>query len=94
MATGIPVIATDVGGNQEALGDAAGVIVKVHDIQDIGRQIACLAQNEQLRISMGKAGLDRISKKFSVKATVDQYIETYEMSASTTSTDIPGNLMA
>jgi len=86
MATGLPVVATDVGGNREALGDFAGVVVKPHDVEGISRAIVSISQDEYLREEMGRAGSERVRTRFSVKQTVSQYVAIYETALSQAST--------
>ncbi|HAU29566.1 MAG TPA: glycosyl transferase group 1 family protein [Rhodospirillaceae bacterium] len=78
MAAGLPVIATDVGGNREAVGDTAGIIVPPKAPEDLGRAILALAKNADLRQKMGLAAKARVRENFSMESCVDAYARFYE----------------
>jgi glycosyltransferase involved in cell wall biosynthesis len=75
MAYGLPIIATDVGGNREAITDEiTGFIVPSKDINTLANKIADLSNNEELRKKIGANAHREVLKKFSM----DKCIETYE----------------
>lgn len=66
MAASIPVLSTDVGGNNELVQHGkAGLLVPKGDIQAIADAICILLKNQELRVKMGKSGFDLIHDKFS-----------------------------
>lgn len=80
MAAGKPVIATDVGGNKEAVVDGeTGFIVPKKDPSSMASKILSLVCNPDLRAMMGENGCQRVAKKFSIEnmvsETADLYIE-------------------
>ncbi len=79
MACGLPVIATDVGGNGELIeAGKTGVLVPVGDVPAMAREIVALAkQREKARI-MGLEGRKRVEQTFSMTAMVKQYQELYD----------------
>ena len=74
MAAGLPIIATDVGGNAEALIDGVtGLLVPANDSEAMGDAILRLARDPSLARQMGIAGRARIEQNFSLDACVDSY---------------------
>jgi len=80
MATGLPVVATDVGGNAEAVEDGvSGIVVPAEDISALTEAIADLLDNPQRAQRMGEAGKTRVSKMFSVDAMMSHTVKVYRM---------------
>lgn len=78
MASGLPVIATDVGGNTEAVVDAVtGFIVPPEDPQSLAEAILKLVESQELRMEMGRKGYERAKDLFSMEACVDEYASFY-----------------
>lgn len=72
MAMGKPVIATNVGGNPEAIVDGkTGYIVPVGDSQSLAEKILELVNDKDLRESFGRAARKRVEKFF----TIDHYYQ-------------------
>ena len=71
MSAGMPVIATDVGGNPEMLEDT-GLIVPANDPQAIADSLSILISDAALRERLGLAAQARVREKFNLqKAQVD-----------------------
>ena len=79
MASGLPVIATDVGGNGELV-DAGrtGELVPPADPQALARQIVRLAEDRDLARRMGRAGRVAVEQRFSLDAMVGAYQALYD----------------
>jgi len=79
MASGLPVIATAVGGNVDLVRQPdTGVIVPAADAQSMAQQLVAFANNpEQSRI-MGIAGRQRVLSTFSMQAMVSTYQGVYD----------------
>lgn len=74
MAAGLPIVATDTGGNAEAVADGeTGYIVPVKDPQNLGKALSKLANNITLATQMGKSGRERVETLFSLHNCVDKY---------------------
>jgi glycosyltransferase involved in cell wall biosynthesis len=74
MAAGLPMIATDVGGNSEALEDGvSGVIVPARDPRRLADAILHLARDADLRKRIGTAACERVSRSFTLEACVQSY---------------------
>ncbi len=79
MASGLPVLATDVGGNGELIvSGETGALVAASDHQALAEHLLQLsAQPEQVRL-MGKAGRARVESLFSIDSMVQAYKQVYD----------------
>lgn len=78
MAAGLPVIATDVGGNVEALDHGqAGVVVPARNSAALATAICELARDPELRRSLGDTARRRVTEHFSLEACVRGYDALY-----------------
>ncbi len=79
MATGLPIIATDVGGNPELVEhNLNGFIVPVGDPLCLADNIEVLVQDAHKRQCFGAASSDKITKKFNWEKTVTSYMQVYD----------------
>ena len=79
MASGLPVIATDVGGNADlVVAGKTGEIIPAADPEAMAMQIVKLATQPDVARSMGLAGRETIEQKFSMTAMVAAYQGTYD----------------
>jgi glycosyltransferase involved in cell wall biosynthesis len=78
MACGLPAVATDVGGNAEALvSEEGGYIVPPGDPEAIARAILKLASSADVCLAMGEANRIRILSRFTLKASADRLADWY-----------------
>ncbi|HZD32191.1 MAG TPA: glycosyltransferase family 4 protein [Candidatus Angelobacter sp.] len=71
MAVGLPVVATDVGGNREAVADGeTGLLVRERSPEAFAQPIIELLHNNELRERMGEAALQRCLRKFEFGKTI------------------------
>ena len=78
MASGLPMIVTDVGGNMEAVDDQVnGLVVPAYNPIALGNAILRLAQNRGLREEYGRAARLKALKKFTWEACIKKYIQLY-----------------
>jgi len=71
MAAGLPVVATRVGGNPEAVGDdACGIVVPPGDDAFLASAIGRLLRDRELRLRLGRAGRERVERLFSFRRMV------------------------
>jgi sugar transferase (PEP-CTERM/EpsH1 system associated) len=79
MACGLPVIATDVGGNAELVTHGAtGEIVPPADAQALAESLVRLASDPQRARAMGRAGRVAAESRFSLQAMVSAYQRLYD----------------
>jgi len=72
MATGIPVVATDIGGIKEVVSDGeTGFLVKPGNPHELAEKIKKLLENQKMRKDFGKAGFKRVKENFSIDKTVN-----------------------
>jgi sugar transferase (PEP-CTERM/EpsH1 system associated) len=79
MSTGLPVLATDVGGNVELLDEGvAGVSFAAGDSAGLSKLIENFADDAKLCASHAKAARARVLANFSLQGMVANYQEIYE----------------
>jgi len=79
MATGLPVIATRVGGNPELVVEGeTGVLVPRSDPDAMAEAMARYAENRELRNAHGLAGRVRVETLFSLDRMVNRYLSLYD----------------
>ncbi len=77
MAAGKPVVATDIGGNAEAVLDGeTGYIIPANDVDALEEAILKLYNNPDLRKRMGRKGRKRVEDHFTLERMI-QNIENY-----------------
>jgi glycosyltransferase involved in cell wall biosynthesis len=77
MASGLPVVATDVGGNREALGEVGGRIVPPLDPVALAEAIKELASSRSSLASIGNLNRERVARLFSLDASVRRLADWY-----------------
>src|SRR5205814_525273 len=78
MAAGVPVVATNVGGNPELLSEDRGVLVPVRDIDAIVAAISRLANGTDLRRTLGRNSRQFAKTHFSAESITREYEELYD----------------
>jgi sugar transferase (PEP-CTERM/EpsH1 system associated) len=83
MATGLPVIATRVGGTPEVVQDGVtGILVENDDVEGLKAAMSHYADRPGLREQHGRAGLERVRTSFRLDAMVGKYLDIYSQSTS------------
>lgn len=78
MGTGLPVVATGVGGNPELVEDGrTGLLVEPRNANAIAHAITRLAENPQMARAFGEAGRQRIIQEFSIHRMLRQTEDLY-----------------
>jgi sugar transferase (PEP-CTERM/EpsH1 system associated) len=79
MASGLPVLATAVGGNAElvAAGET-GMLVPADDVEALAAGLVRLASSPDRAAAMGRAGRARVERQFSLPAMVAAYQDLYD----------------
>jgi sugar transferase (PEP-CTERM/EpsH1 system associated) len=79
MASGLPVLATDVGGNADlVLAGQTGHLVPSGDVHGMALRLVQLAGDTQRAMEMGRAGRARMEARFSLGAMVAAYQAVYD----------------
>ena len=79
MACEVPVIASSVGGLKEVVVDSeTGYLVSKKNYKEIADKLKKLILNEELRISLGKAGRKRVLENYNWDSNVEYMIKIYE----------------
>ena len=80
MATGLPVIATDVGGNRELVApEITGLLVPPKDPAAICNALTRFASGELLAEKLGSQARSRVVERFSLEEMTSRYTDLYEM---------------
>lgn len=79
MASGLPVIATDVGGNGElVVAGETGELVPVSDVDAMAQSIVAYARDRGRAKQAGRAGRELAERRFSLTAMVQSYQSLYD----------------
>ncbi|MBK9237020.1 MAG: TIGR03088 family PEP-CTERM/XrtA system glycosyltransferase [Rhodoferax sp.] len=79
MASGLPVIATAVGGNADLVHQPdTGVVVPAANVEAMARELVRLANDQERCLKMGHAGRQRVLDRFSMNAMVSTYQNVYD----------------
>ena len=74
MSASLPVVATDVGGNRDAVVDGeTGFLVQPGDIDSLASKLKLLVENAELRRILGQCGLRRSQQEFSIVSMIRKY---------------------
>ncbi len=78
MAAGLPVVATDVGGNSEVVvHDETGLLVPVGNPAALADGLLRMLGDPAAAGRMGRAGRERVATNFALKTTIDEYESLY-----------------
>ena len=78
MATGLPVVATNVGGNSElVVDDSTGHLINPGAVQELARWLSTYLQDPQKRAVHGANARARAERLFSIQAMVEGYTALY-----------------
>lgn len=79
MASGLPVVASDVGGTREALLDGkTGYLFTPGSVKALVERVLTLARNPQLAAEMGSRGLARVEQHFSLQRMIQETVAVYD----------------
>ncbi|MGX2039745.1 TIGR03088 family PEP-CTERM/XrtA system glycosyltransferase [Methylocaldum sp. MU1018] len=79
MATGLPIVATDVGGNSELVADGVtGTLVPPRDPGAMAEALVAYLDDRGTISAHGRAGLERVREFFSLDGMVGRYLEVYD----------------
>ncbi|MDZ7340997.1 MAG: glycosyltransferase, partial [candidate division KSB1 bacterium] len=79
MASGKPVVATQIKGNNELVIDGeTGFLVPAKNPQMVGEKVLSLLMNRTLAQKMGLKGYQRVRENFSIENTVSKINQLYD----------------
>jgi sugar transferase (PEP-CTERM/EpsH1 system associated) len=79
MSTGVPVIATEAGGNPEVVTDGeSGLLFQTGDDGQLAGKLLMLEGNPERRAQLANDGLRRVRQEFSIHSMVRNYASLYE----------------
>jgi glycosyltransferase involved in cell wall biosynthesis len=79
MAAGLPVVATDVGGNREAvMNGVTGWLVSPKDPDAMADRILDLLSDKERAASWGRRGQARVKEAFTINRMVEAYMNLYQ----------------
>lgn len=79
MASGLPIVATEVGGNPELVEqNKNGILMPVGDSDKLADSIEALVQDPAKRQSFGAASSRKVSEKYNWQRTVESYMQVYD----------------
>jgi glycosyltransferase involved in cell wall biosynthesis len=79
MAAGLPVVATDVGGNPELVEHGkTGLTVKPDDPYALSKEICELLDDHERAVKMGEAGRRTLQKRFSIEKMIGETRNIYD----------------
>ncbi len=78
MACGLPVVATNVGGNPELVSKENGILVEPKNAVQIAEALNKILDDAELVEKMGASSREFAVKMFSVRRRVDSFIRVYE----------------
>lgn len=88
MACRKPIIATDVGGNREVIGNnEAGILVPSDSVEALVSAMLELFTNKNKATELGNAGFKRVDRIFSLSHMVRKYEQVYERLLNETGTN-------
>ena len=77
MARGLPIVATDVGANNDMLSDGCGIVTHVGDVDAMEKAILCLDSAEK-RQEMSQKSVDKVRNNYVSSVVVNRILEMYE----------------
>ena len=78
-AAGLAVVGCNAGGMRESVVDGeTGLLVEPEDADALHQAIARLMNDDELRLSMGNAGRERMQNEFSIATMADRHVALYE----------------
>jgi len=79
MITGLPIVATKVGGIPEIIEDNEnGILIEPENSEAIAEALKKLVKSESLREKLGKRGLEIVKSRFSAKKMAEEYGKIYD----------------
>lgn len=78
MASGLPVVATHVGGIPDIVNSSSGILVPAGDVKALAAAIVQTLDNPLQSKNMGREARNRVEREFTIEHTVEKLAELYE----------------
>jgi len=78
MSAGLPIIATNVGGNPGAVGEA-GILVEPENPKQLAEALIHLIENDALRHHLSIKARERFKRLFHVEAVISSYVNVLDV---------------
>ncbi len=78
MSVGLPIIASDINGNNELISEKNGVLIPLNDVDKLTNVLLSLPNRRTELEAWGKESLKLVRKKFNMTDFIDKYVEIYE----------------
>jgi glycosyltransferase involved in cell wall biosynthesis len=75
MASGLPILATRIAGNEELVSEETGVLVPTEDVEALAAALTSLIPNASLRQQMGAAARKRVEAQYSWRKVARAYLD-------------------
>lgn len=76
MGTGLPIVATEVGGVPDMLENKENALLTACDKEDVAMAVCAFIDSQELREKCGRAALEN-AERFSAKVMAERYLEVY-----------------
>jgi glycosyltransferase involved in cell wall biosynthesis len=78
MAVGLPVVATDVGGNPELVSQDGGILIPPRNPEQLANALLRMVNDKGLRSIMGRQARERVEQHCSIDTMVSSYLTAFE----------------
>lgn len=78
MASGMAVLASDVGAIEEMIGDGAGRVVPPHDVEALTRELRSLMHSSEWVNTLGAKALGRVRERYVTSVVFGYYLSLWE----------------
>lgn len=79
MAAGLPIVASDIKGNNELVSDENGVLLPIDALDKLKDTLVGISEKREQLKKWGRRSREIVQKKFSIKKCVDEYQRLYEL---------------
>jgi glycosyltransferase involved in cell wall biosynthesis len=79
MAAGLPIVCSDVGGNEELVQNGQnGFLVPAGDLEGFKKRLEQVSKDAALRCALGRCSIDRVKQGFSEEQMLEKYLAVYQ----------------
>jgi len=78
MSTGLPVIASAVGGNLEVVEGDSGLLFEARNTGQLAERMLAVRTSDRLRQDLARRGVERVREHFSLRSMIRNYERLYE----------------